>query len=347
MSLLFFDGFDGYDSVADTVTYGGWACGWQPAFPALTSTVRVGTGKAFVMTTEVGWDKYFARNFASDEIANTVYIGFAFNPINLHTNTAAILQFTAGASNTGNVHCSIIYDGVTKVLLLYGPAGTLLATGTTAIPEGSTVYVEVKINIHDSTGVCEVKVEGVTQFTYSGDTKNVTDTFLCAAFVGGINAPWAIDDVYILNSAGTTNNTYLGEQRCEIITPTSDSSVAWTRNTGASNFSAVDDTIGAPDDDTTYVSSSTSAQKDEYGLSDLTVIATVAGVKLITRAEKDDANPLSLKTGIKSGATDQQVTHALGVGYANFVDIFETSDGVNTAFTQTTVNSLLSTIQIP
>lgn len=256
-------------------------------------------------------------------------------------------------ASVGSSQCTLVLNSANKLELHLGlHSGTLLATGSTTLADGVFHYIEVKALIANSAGVFEVKIDGVVDATYTGDTQNAANNSVLGVTIGGYSGsgtgvPGYYDDFYILNNIGSTNNTYLGEQRCEIITPTSDSTVAWTRNTGASNFSAVDDAIGAPDDNTTYVSSSTTAQKDEYGLSDLTGVNAVAGVKLITRAEKDDANPLSLKTGIKSGATNQQVTHALGVGYANFIDLFETSDGASTAFTPTTVNSLLSTLEIP
>jgi hypothetical protein len=346
MSLLFFDGFDGYDAAGDMTSYGSWNA--SPG-AGIYTLVRTGTGKSVGLGSANSAIRYV---FTTDQAGKTIFCGIAFRRdgnVSGITTVHPLFSLYSTASGEGSPQILVSVNGSNQIEIIRG--STVLATGATVLADATWYYIESKFLVANSGGTVQVKINQAVEVTYaSGDTQEqATDSVLqigvgCQA---SYSIPCYLDDFYALNSDGTVNNTYLGEQRCEIITPTSDSSVAWTRNTGATNFSAVDDAIGAPDDDTTYVSSSTSAQKDEYGLSDLTVISTVAGVKLVTRAEKDDANPLSLKTGVKSGATDQQVTHALGVGYANFIDIFETSDGVSTAFDATTVNSLLSTIEIP
>jgi hypothetical protein len=346
MALLHFDGFDGYDAAADLTNFGGWHTASDITFSA---TVRTGSGKSILLGATNG---ALRGVFAAAQTGKTLYCGFAFNFTSVGggagTSASLFTLFETIAATNPQLSVKIDKD-TSKLQIVRG--STVLATGTTVLSVGTWRYVEIMMLIHASAGACEVKLDGISEVSVSAvNTSNAATTAVPYFGWGFSTTGYAVagyyDDMYILNADGAANNTYLGEQRCQIMTPTSDSTVAWTRNTGASNFSAVDDTIGAPDDDTTYVSSSTSTQKDEYGLSDITTVGAVAGVKLVTRAEKDDANPLSFKAGIKSGATDQQITHTLGVGYANFIDLFETSDGASTAFTQTTVNSLLSTIEV-
>ena len=342
--LLFFDGFDGYDASADLTNFGKW----DNVSVALSSTVRVGSGKCADLTS---WDHYFEKYRALT--GKTLFIGCSFYYTGapwsgyMGGNNGVILAVNSAALTPQIV---LAYNNITKkIVLLSTTSGSVLSTGNIIVEPNTYRYIECKVLVDNSAGIFEVRVDGVLDITYSGDTQYQSTNAVGSVSYGlgaGTSNKMRIDDCYICDSLGTINNTYLGEQRSEIITPASDSSVAWTRNTGASNFSAVDDAIGAPDDNTTYVSSSTSTQKDEYGLSDLTGVNAVAGVKLVTRAQKDDVNPLSFKHGIKSGAVDQQVTYSLGIGYANFIDIFETSDGAGTAFTPTTVNSLLSTIEV-
>lgn len=348
MSLLLFDGFDGYDTIPDMYTYGGWTnAAYQNS--VIDSTVRVGTGKCIKLIPASSVYATVKRPLPADHYGSDVYIGFALK-LAAGSPTGGILSMNSSASNQQCYLNVLAVTSSTFNLCAYKGA-TLLATGTATINADTWNYVEIKVKVHNTSGIFDCKINGISDFTFSGNTRDsAASEFANITFTGTTNTgntvSTYVDDLYVCNSTGSVNNTYLGEMRAEIITPTSDSSVAWTHNTGTSNWSAVDDAIGAPDDDTTYVSSSTSAARDEYGLSDLTVVATVAGVKVVTRAEKDDANPLSFKHGIKSGATDQQVQYSLGVGYSNFIDIFETSDGATTAFTPTTVNSLLSTIEV-
>jgi len=339
MALLFFDGFDQYDANTDLTSFGGWATATGNV--STSSTVAFGSGKSLLLSWQVA--NVLIYTFA-DQAAKTVYAGFRFMRTNATLSGERLLSFI----QTGTTEqFTINLNSSAHLEIRASTGGTVLATGTATLSLNVWNYIEVKGLVANSGGVIEVRVDSVVDATYSGDTQNqATDSVVSIAWHAFATPTYLIDDLYILNSDGSANNTYLGEQRCEIMAPTSDSSVAWTRNTGASNFAAVDDSVGAPDDDTTYVASSTSTQKDEYGLGDLTGVGAVAGVKLITRAEKDDANPLSFKAGIKSGATDQQITHSLSTGYVNYIDLFETSDGGSTAFTSTTVNSLLSTIEV-
>ncbi|MGZ4954143.1 MAG: hypothetical protein ACXV8Q_03435 [Methylobacter sp.] len=338
MSLLFFDGFDGYDAVGDLTAFGGWAS--TNAQTSISSAVRTGAGKsaALINSSTGQMDKLLP-----EQSGKTLYLGFAF----CNTTAANSSQILRVSNSAGATQIKLHVNSTNK-LEVQNASGTILKAGTTTLLTNVWYYVELKILVASSGGICDCKLGGVSEFTFLGNTQSqATNSVMHVAFDNfGSMGTYLVDDLYILNSDGSANNTYLGEQRCEIITPTSDSAVAWTRNTGTSNWDAVNDAIGAPDDDTTYVSSSTTTQRDEYGLSDLSGVNAVAGVKLVTRAKKDDVNPRSFKHGIKSGATDQQVTYALGVGYGNYIDIFETSDGAGTAFTATTVNSLLSTLEV-
>jgi len=339
MSLLFFDGFDGYDAAGDMSAYGGWTVP-DPAGVSVSSAVRVGTGMCYnTVTTNSSAANYVV--LPASQAGKTIFIGFS---LKLPSITAGYI-FSLTAALGASAQTSLYVNSNNRLEARNG--ATVLATGATVLAAGTWHYIEAKILVANSGGIFDVRINGVSEFTSTGDTQAQATNEVLA--YGSITTPILVtsyDDFYILNSDGSANNTYLGEQRIQIITPTSDSTVAFSRNTGASNFSAVDDTVGAPDADTTYVYATTTGTKDEYGLSDLTGVNVVAGVKVITRAEKDDANAKSFKYGIKSGATDQQATVSLGVGYGTYRTIYETSDGAGTAFTATTINSLLSTIEV-
>jgi hypothetical protein len=338
MSLLFFDGFDQYSNGSDLVNYGGWSL--LDTTTTLTTSPRVGTGKYLDCNLWTGTGLKYT--FSSDQSGNTLYIGMAFKVTTLADNMPFL-------SISGQCTIYIVQSGANwKFEARRGT--TVLATSSVITYSGTWVYLEFKVLVNTTTGIVELKIDNTTAFTFTGNTQNngsASVTYILFPNHGNISGHYGLDDLYICNSTGSANNTYRGEQLAEFCIPSGDSTVAWAKNSGTFNYQAVDDPLGAPDDDTTYVYSNTSGQKDEYTLTDLSNVLSVVGVKLITRAEKDNTGALSLKTGIKSGATDQQVTHSLPIGYVNFIDIFETSDGAGTAFTATTVNSLLSTIQIP
>jgi len=339
MALLLFDGFDGYDSLADVVDMGLWASCVPSA--SLISTVRYGTGKCLKMSYNFFFLQYV---FPADQAAKTLHVGFSLMQENPLINAPIFLL-----SNAVNSLQLRLYVNASQKLEARGAGAAIWATGTTTLKVGVYYYIELKLLVANSSGIFDCRINGLSEFTFSGDTQVAATNEVKQLWFGNesnSNCSWRLDDVYVLDTTGTLNNTYLGEQRAELIYPTSDSTVAFSHNTGASNWDAINDVVGAADDDTTYVLGTT-GQKDEYGLANLASVNTVAGVKVMTRASRDDINAVNLKTGIKSGTTNQQVTHAVTVGYTNFVDIFETSDGAGTAFTTTTIDSLLSTLEVP
>jgi hypothetical protein len=336
MSLIYFDGFDQYDTYSDLTTFGGWYA--VSSIFDISTFVRYGTGKS-LLGTGVPAARYL---LPSEQAGLTVTVGFAYlkgNP----TNNFTLLTICDTALSVQ------VYLTINPFGYLEAKRGsTVLVTGNTPILPNTWYYIEVQFLVADAGGTFDCRVNNVNEFSFVGDTQSsASDSVASVTWAGsGTVGGYYIDDLYILNSVGAINNTYLGEQRCMFLPPIGDNSVAWTRNTGASNFSAIGGVLGNPDDATTFVSASAPGVKDVYDLTDIASDAiAVAGVKLITRSQKTDVNPKSFKHGIKSGGTDQQVTYSLGTGYANYIDVFETSDGA-TPFTPTTINSLTSTIEV-
>jgi hypothetical protein len=332
--MLFFDGFDGYDAVTDLGNYGGWNI--PSNANSISSTVRIGSGKSIRFGDSVGTNMKYT--ISADQAGKTVYIGFA-----LLLNTAVPGQNILEILNSASSQQCLLYINSSRVL--EARTSGVLSTGTTTLSASTWYYIEVKILVDNSAGIFDCLLNGVSEFTFSGDTQGQsTNSVSFFRFTGTSGA--YLDDLYILNNDGSVNNTYLGEVVINRLAQTGDSSVAFTRNTGATNYEAIDDMLGAPDDATTYVYATTSGTKDEYTLSNTASANTIYGVKVNTRAQKDDVNPKSFKNGIKTGATDQQVTHSLGIGYANYIDIFETSDGGTTLWTPTTLDAAVSTIEV-
>jgi len=345
MSIIFYDGFDGYDDINDLLNYGGWV---TQTNCTISSTVRIGTGKSLYIN---HFDQRFiCYQFATAQTDKTLYVGFAMRKISTPDSNREFFSLLKTASSHATQQISIGVNKDNKLIMLRG--STVIGTGTATLANSVWYYIEAKMLVHGSTGKFEIYLNGVAEISeFTGNTmgQSTTDVegFCLGSASTNTNVAAMVDDLYICNSETSINNTYLGEQIIQILTPTSDSSVQWARNTGASNYSAVDDPVGAPDDATTYLYDSTTGHKDEFGLSDLSgSVGAVNAVKVITRAQKDDANAKSFKAGIKSGATNQQVSHFLGIGYTNFFDVFETSDGGSTAWTATTVNAALSTIEV-
>ena len=103
------------------------------------------------------------------------------------------------------------------------------------------------------------------------------------------------DDLYVCDSAGSTNNGFLGDCRIDTIYPSGAGNYTqFTPSTG-SNYTCVDET--APNT-TDYVDGATVGDRDSYALGNLSALSsqTVYGVQVNAAILKDDA-------GSKSAAT--------------------------------------------
>ena len=341
MSLIFHDGFDEYSTYADMQSIGGWGTNGNPT---LINTFRaVGGGKCLRLE---GLPGQYAYIQFPDQSGNTVFVGFAHK---LEGDAGFDGDLVYINCSTGS-HLQIHWDGLTSNRYQLYDNTTLLAQGPASSVDPAVEHlIQLKIKIAATGGICDMIIDGNTHFSYTGDTQYGACTALewvYFAYPAGVHSNY-IDDLWICNDQGTINNTYLGDMLAKFTNPTSDDSVQWTKNTGADNHSAVDDPVGSPDGDTTYIADGTSGHKDVYGYSTLTQThgGAFAGVKLVTNA-KSESGAISIKAGIKSGANEQQVEHALTTSYAPYTDYFETSDGATTPFTITTIDSLQSTIEV-
>jgi hypothetical protein len=342
--LLFADGFDDYDSRTDLGNFGGWysigtSCD-------ISSTVAIGSGKSL----KIGINTPAVYQFSAAQDGNTLYIGFRLYYDILPGSDAYVFQVYNSA---GSAQCSLKFLTTGGHLSAYaGTSGvtTLLATGATSILVDTWYYVELKIKVADSGGIFDCHISGASEFTFSGDTQGQsTNSVSRIAFHNNIGSTiMLIDDMYVFNSVGTKNITYMHdgtyEPRVGILHPNGDNSVQFA-STGADNYTVIDDLIGAPND-ADYIYDATSGHKSKMSLEDLSNIYSVAGVILNTRAQKSDVGAKSAKFGIDSGGTEQKNTYALTTGFANYLDVFETSDGSTTDFTSSTITSLLSMVEV-
>jgi len=345
MSMLFFDGFDGYDHTNDMENYGGWKDSYVYSTSRMyLSTGRNGIGNGLFFS---GANAVYPRVYAAnDQAGKTIYVGFAFKDISLTGVSGHILSFTE-IYNENNAQAYMYYDAINKKLELRLGNNTVLATSSMTMIYNTWYYLEVKFLCDSVSGVFELKINESVVATYTGNTQNKTTSSVQGFFFGDTiitPAAHAIDDVYILNSDGAINNTYLGDVQCTLTYPSADYSTTFTPTGAVSNYLCVDDALGNPDEDTTYVSSSTVGNIDEYSLPNI-VASEVHAVKVNTRAMKDDANPRNMKHGIRTGTKANETEYVLGEGYGNYIDVYD-DQGDGTPWDETSFNAARSMIKV-
>jgi hypothetical protein len=216
-------------------------------------------------------------------------------------------------------------------------------------------FVEMKWLIHETAGLCEVRVNGVTVIDYSGPTHTeqigAPDTNLWNALrIGGVGSqtpPYLelrICDFYLAdlvsNDADDVAN-FLGDGIIETIVPDGvGASSAWTPSTG-DNWDAVNDRP-APDADATYVSTSGLTDKDTYQYEDIPSATLVKGLQVVILARKESEGASSITPIVRQGTTDYAGPEqgVASTDYDHFItQTWDLNPATDAKFTATEVNN--------
>lgn len=237
-----------------------------------------------------------------------------------------------------------------------GPTG-LLAVGSAVFSPSALRFVEVKVTISDAAGRIQVQVDqpsGSTTYdidTGGGgvDTKATANAYATAFRLGyGLGSAettsydYWFDDVRVFDAAGGALDTFAGDARVEtLIANAAGSSTQWTPSAG-SNYQCVDD--ASPDEDTSYVSSSTVGQLDRYALPSLvTTAGTVLSVTSWSRAKKDNSGARTLHNHLylsTAGVPTQESGDLLPSTSYGWHESIHRLDGDGAAWSVTKVNAL-------
>lgn len=301
-----------------------------------STTTRFGAGRS-ITTAYTNTGNQYDKSFAA---ASSVFVGVAVRTDN---NGAIANDFIMLYGDTGTTrHLAVRLNTATSIQLYRGD-GTQLATATCpSFGSNAWHYIEISATIADSGGTAEVRVDGTSLISYTGDTKNggTNTTIDMVRFTGnGGNVSSYFDDLYICDSTGSApHNTFLGDVRVISLSPTAaGSSTQFTPDTG-SNYARVNE---IPYSAANYVQSGTSGNRDTYAMADLTGTPTILAVQTCVVAKKTDAGAMSMKVAIKSGATVYYgTTTALSSGDATVVDLRTTDPATSSAWTSSGVNAL-------
>lgn len=350
MTILHTDGFEGYGVNGDHTS--------TAAVAALFNQEYIGTFNGggstqnLIITTGVSYGFYL--DWVTGTIVcnlrkslggsySTLIIGFRLfvnsdRPIVDAISTLSLFKLL---DNAGATQCAIGVDGNGVIGFYRGTSATRTASSSaSACPVNQWVHFETKI-VLSNTGSYEVRVNGTDVFSNSSfDTTGQSGTTADAVEIYGCK--FKIDDFYILDSAGSVNNDFLGPNTViKTLYPDGDNSVAWTRSTGSTNYSLVDDT-GA-NGDTDYVETNTATQKDLYDIGAISGVASVKGIQVRAISRVTGSMSHGLEIPVKSGATESagSSTTIVSNTYASASRILETDPASGVAFTTSDISSLV------
>jgi hypothetical protein len=172
------------------------------------ATGRIGTGLA---TRRSGTTLSTFLNMPT--ALSTLYLGIA---VKFGSSAAANRFFGFLAPDGTTQHVAVGTDNAGR-LTIYGPANTVVATSAAVLVVPSTWnYYEIKIVIHDTTGIVEIRQDEVVVLTYNGDTRNGAATQVQFISNASPVSSTDFDDCWI-DDAG-----YLGDKTVIELAPTGD-----------------------------------------------------------------------------------------------------------------------------
>jgi hypothetical protein len=339
MALLFIDGFDHY-AAADfgkkwnetgagtTMSATGGRRGTAGVnFPANTANLRL--VKNFPNTQS--WVAGFALRFVSDATGSGI------------TDTRIIRW-----QDSGTQQVELRVERTTRKFLVTRNGATV--TGGTSdyiVPLNQEIYVEMKVTIADSIGSnsCIVRVNGteVINVAAGQDLKNTANAYANSVMIGPNQlggGSFIMDDLYICDQSGSTNNDFLGDCRIDLKMPSADGFYTdGTPSTGSDNFAMVNATpVGTGN----FVTLANNGDRDSYQHNGLPAVtgSVIYGVQVNAAVDKDDAGTRDAATFIRSGTVDEDgASVALGTTYGILRDVYELNPDGNVAWNTTTVDN--------
>lgn len=322
MALLFFDGFEANDSRLK------WRC---TGTHTIGSPGRFGAG-SYLLTATSGTLIY---DLASP--ANKVFVGAALGATVIDSSARVRLALYGDSQSVMHLYVSLNSNAI----VLYRGDGTLIGSYSSTFLVTTLYYIELSATIADSGGTCEVRYNGQTVITYTGDTKNGgTNTTIDGVGIypnGGLQI--YVDDFYLCNDSGSApHNNFLGDIRVQTIVPNAaGSSTQFTPSSGA-NYTTVDELPYSASD---YVTSATSGNRDTYALGDIVATTTIYGVQNNVIAKKTDSSAVSLKPAFKSSSTvSYGTTKVLSANAESIRDLRIQDPNTSAAWTDSGVNAL-------
>lgn len=240
-----------------------------------------------------------SMRFRWNDTTNSTQLAELFG--NFTTNTGALRNFAVRLAKTG-------------LLQIVNALGQTVATVLIPIAMLEWHVLEVKCDMQNS-GSIIVRLDGVNVYSGSADfLYSASGPRGFARFNDG-GTYMDIEWIMVQDTTGSYMNDFVNDLDVVNMIPDADgATAAWTASTGPSNYQDVDDALGAYDDDTTYISSSTTDQ-DNYVSAGAVGSLTgedVLFIQSMALARNDGSNNIAMlvNSGSVSAGADKTLTTA-------------------------------------
>jgi hypothetical protein len=218
--------------------------------------------------------------------------------------------------NSTTIHAGITTNSSNNKVYLQAGGSAGVASSTHSILTNTWNLFEVYVKVADSpNGRVTIKINGVTEIDYTGDVKNGASTTVDNIYYNENGATWYIDDLALNDTTGGVDDSWCGDGHIVKLAPDGNGATSdWDGSDGNStdNYLLVDEVPS--DGDTTYVSTSTSSEQDQYSLSAFDGTGKVISrIYVEARAKKTTTDADTLKLGVLPSGGSDEMSSALNL----------------------------------
>jgi len=343
MTLLKFDGFEGYTSPSNAVGKGGLI--GSTSYSVWSYQTGRNGGKSLRFKSNNLFAGRLYLNFDSIPNTRTAILGFAIRysgAFQTQSDSNAVLSFGESVSN----RFLITMD--TSGNINFGPWTNWHRYNTVKLEAGRWYYMEIKYKIHSSTGVAQFRLDEELLMDFTGDTWYTGGTSIgwCEMRFADnyqVGSDWAeLDDMYLADTEGTENNDFLGDVRIDTIHPNGAGNYTDLTPSAGANYECVDETGYSSSD---YVEGIDPGDKDSYAYpavpTDLDD-AAIFGVQIRQNCKRTaPSSNIKIDPFIRTGSTDySQTAQSLSDSFTEKQgDILADDPSDSNAWTQAKINA--------
>ena len=309
MALLFIDGFDHYDPQALDPFGDPWLARGKAAYLSPQATRIPGRRpSSSALRLPAGAGGGYVKNLETGRTSLIVGAALRVAPFE-NTGEEPVLL---GVRDTTAQVAHLLRIGEDGRLKLYRRTGSgmsgwdqWISTSVATAAVRGWHYVELQVVQGTSNGTLNVRLNGVLAITLSAQNTTQGGGPLLTAFVGAVPGQACpvtvdVDDLYIADTSGTINNTFLGDVRVDALQAQANGALnQWTVEGAASAWAAVSD-----GDEATAIRAATAGLRQTFDVEALPAMTTPAihGVQVTLLARKTDAGNGRVRGLVASGA---------------------------------------------
>jgi hypothetical protein len=306
MALLFIDGFDHYDPQALDPFGDPWLARGKAAYLSPQATrIQGRRPSSSALRLPAGAGGGYVKNLEAGRTSLIVGAAIRVAPFDNTGEKPVLLGVRDTTAQVAHL-VRIGEDGRLKLYRRQSGFDQLISTSIASAPARGWHYVELHVTQGTSNGVLSVRINGILAIQMTAQNTIQGGGQLLTVFVGAVpgeSSPLTVDvdDLYLADTSGTINNTFLGDVRVDALKAQANGALnQWTVEAAASAWEAVSD-----DDEATAIRAATAGLRQTFDVEALPVMATPAihGVQLTMLARKTDAGNGRVRGLVASGAS--------------------------------------------